>query len=156
MICTVRDDFIEHYIETYPRWEVQLSNGEHVFQDDGRPGVDPASAWLRLYDYCCKHNVYIKDMLIGFRSNTYSLPSNMDGYFFSKGAIGVFGGTKTISIFFVGILKNNILEVTRWKVPEMLKEETEIRDIEKAGECLIQKNMSQFMEQKDPSGEINI
>lgn len=148
-ICTQLDDFMVDYIERKARWEVKLNNGEKIYQDDGRPGVQPYSAWRRLRKYCEENQLYIIEMLFGFRSNTYSLPSNADGYFFSHGSRGCFGSTRTIFLFHVGVLQNGILNVTCWKTPEMLKENTECRDITKVGECLIQKNMLQFMEPKD-------
>jgi len=134
------DDFLQQYIEGCPRWEVTLNNGEHFCQDDGRPGLKPRSAWLRLGKYCQENDLYITNMLIGFRDNVHHLPPDQDGYYFSHGARGAFGNPKTMKLFFVGALQNGVLEVTCWKVPEMLKEATTIRDVNGAGECLITKN----------------
>ena len=149
MLCNVEDDFSRDYYENNPRWVVVLSNGESVFQDDGRPGVEPRSAWERLHNYCKDNNLHIQSMSIMFRSNRQALPSNMDGYYFSKGSRGAFGFPKTMQLFFVGILNNGKLEVSCWKVPEMVKEKTEERDPTQAGICLIQKDTSRSMVAQD-------
>ena len=138
-VCKVFDEFMQNYAECCPRWEVVLNNSERIYQDDGRANIEPQSSWLRLNNYCKENNLYIKEMVIMFRDNVFALPSNMNGYFFSKGARGMFGSTRTMQLFFVGTLQNGSLEVSCWKVPEMLKEWTETRDPEKAGECLIKK-----------------
>ena len=136
-VCKVFDEFMKHYAEGNPRWEVVLSNNERIFQDDDRPNVRPRSAWLRLGKYCEENELYIKEMTIMFRDNAYALPSNMDGYFFSKGARGMFGNPRTLHLFLVGTLQGGRLEVSCWKVPEMLSEWTEERDPDEAKECLI-------------------
>ena len=151
-VCKQFDEFIQTYAECTPRWEVVLNNNERIFQDDDRPGMQPKSAWLRLREYCEEHNLYIKEMTIMFRDNVFALPSNADGYFFSKGARGMFGSTRTMLLFFVGTLQSGRLEVSCWKVPEMLKEWTEERNPNEANECLIQrKDLPPSMEQKNLS-----
>ena len=139
-ICKTFDEFMQHYSEGNPRWEVVLNNNERVFMDDNRPDMEPVSAWLRLNKYCKENKLYIKEMTIMFRDNGFALPSNMDGYFFSKGARGMFGSDSTMQLFFVGTLQKGRLEVSCWKVPEMLKEWTEERNPNEAGECLIKRN----------------
>lgn len=142
MICTEFDAFAREYRECNPSWVVHLASGIIVYQDDGRPDVKPISAWERLRNYCIEHNDYITDMHIRFRCNVHHLPSNADGYFFSKGVRGGFGMPKTHQLFFVGALENNKLLVTCWKTPEMFKENTEERNPEEAGICLIAKNIN--------------
>ena len=155
-ICTDFDEFMSHYAENCPRWEVVLSNDQRVFMDDDRPDMEPRSAWLRLREHCKKEHLYIKEMTIMFRDNRFSLPSNADGYFFSKGARGMFGSVRTMHLFLVGALQNGRLEVSCWKVPEMLQEWTEERNPDEAGECLISKDdMLLSMEQPDPSCPTN-
>jgi hypothetical protein len=128
------------FIESNPRWEVNLNNNEHVVMDCDNINISIRNSWLRLKNYCLMNDLYIVDMIIGFRSNIFSLPSNMDGYFFCKGVRGAFGVPKTMQLFFVGALQNGVLEVSCWKVPEMLKEKTENRNIAENLECLITKN----------------
>ena len=133
------DNFIQNYIECNPSWMVVLNNGTTVYQDDGR--FEPNSAWERLGIYCKQNGLYITDMQIRFRTNIKKLPSNKDGYFFCKMARGMFGGPKTLHLFLVGYLEDGLLNLTKWKVPEMLEETSEIRDPAGADICLIAKDI---------------
>ena len=72
-----------------------------------------------------------------FRSHREHLPSNADGYFFCKSAIGSWN--MTWEYFLGGVVQNDIVHVTRWKVPELVVEAEEERDREKCLECLILK-----------------
>jgi len=137
MICTELDQYAQDYQELYPSWVVWLNNGTTVFQDDNRPGVEPHSAWNRLHSHCLYTGEYITSMQIKFRSNAYMLPQNADGYYFSKGVRAGFSNTKTLQLFFVGILNQGVLNVTCWKVPEMMKEKTEEREVDENNICLI-------------------
>ncbi len=149
MICTQHDDFIVNYQETSPCWVAWLNSGLVVYQDDYRPNIEPPSAWARLYNHCKETGDYIINMQIKFRSNVKSLPANADGYYFSKGARGSFGQPKTHQLFFVGTVQHDVLNVTCWKVPEMLEEKTEERNINEAGICLIRKNTNPSLGPKD-------
>lgn len=135
-MCLCRT-FNQDRFEGEPRWEVALNNGEYIYMDDGYG--NPPSAWIRLKEYCSKHKLWITKMLFGFRSNTRTLPENADGYFFCKGALGSMGSDKTIHYFIVGTLQNGILTTTKWRVPEMLEQETENRDSSLYQDCLIVK-----------------
>ena len=126
------------YIEENPRWEVTLNNGEHFWMDDGNPEYQTYSAWIRLKEYCQENSLYITNMWFGFRDNVHHLPPNQNGYYFCKGSRGCFGVPKTMQLFFVGTV-NTMLTVTCWKVPEMLEEQTEIRNIDRNSQCLIMK-----------------
>lgn len=140
MICTQRDNYVVNYQESNPSWIVELESGLVVFQDDFRPGVEPFSAWERLYNHCHTEKDYIRGMTIKFRSNAQRIPDNADGYYFSKGVRGALFLTRTINLFFVGTLNEGVLRVQCWKVPEMLPEAIEERDIKKAGLCLISRD----------------
>ncbi len=139
-VCTTWDTYMEMYAESNPHWRLVLNNGQHVYQDDHRPGETPTSAWLRLREYCETNNLYIVDMNIRFRDNAYALPSNMDGYYFSLGVRAGLSCPVAMPLFFVGTLQNEVLMVQCWKVPEMLYEWTEERGLGEAVECLIRKN----------------
>ena len=142
MICTERDQFIVDLQETCPSWVVGLNSGLVVYQDDYRPEVQPPIAWERLGMYCSQFDDYIINMQIRFRSNIKALPSNADGYYFCRGVRMSFGADGSTPLFYVGSLQNGILEVGRWRTPEMILEHTEVRDIKKAGICLISKNIN--------------
>ena len=119
-VCTVWDSYVADYAEGNPQWRVVLNNGEHVYQDDHRPGEYPTSAWLRLHEYCQENNLYIVDMNIRFRDNAYALASNADGYYFSLGVRAGLSCPVSMPLFFVGTLQNGVLMVQCWKVPEMM------------------------------------
>ena len=46
------DAYIRVYADNNPLWIATLSNGETIYQDDGRPNVKPLSAWSRVKKYC--------------------------------------------------------------------------------------------------------
>jgi hypothetical protein len=141
MICTTKDNYVTNYQENNASWIVWLYSGLVVYQDDLRPGLYPPSAWERLYYYCHETGDYIKEMQIKFRSNAHRLTPEADGYYFSKGARGALCLPRTIGLFFVGTLNDEVLLVRPWKVPEMMPELFEERDPQKAGICLISKNI---------------
>lgn len=138
MISTFEDDFVQNYKLGNPRWVVHLNNGTTVFQDDGRPGLSE-NAWLRLKKYCEENKLYIVRMHVQNRSNVKRLPSEMDGYVFRKGVRGVFGVDGTTNLFFTGWLSQDVLTVQKWRVPEMILENTEIRCINSMKDVLIKK-----------------
>jgi hypothetical protein len=120
-------------------WRARLSDGTEAVMDDGRPGEDPPSAWLRLRERVGNTGVRITGLSLQFRSHQQEsiLPANADGYFFRKSALGFLTGTETIESYLVGHLTDGRLFVQRWRVPELvLVEETE-RDPAEAGESLI-------------------
>ena len=42
------DSYVNQYGDKNPMWIAELSNGETIYQDDGRPNAVPESAWARL------------------------------------------------------------------------------------------------------------
>lgn len=124
-------------------WIVELSNGETIIQDDDRPGVKPNSAWERLGYYCSMNGLYIKNMKLKFRSHTEWIDSDADGFFFCRGVFGSF--QKCHQSYLTGTLKDGILEVVKWQVPELIQvpfiDDSMIqrRNPDEAGPCLIRK-----------------
>ena len=132
MICTVCDDFVPEL-----RWIVELSNGLTVYQDDGRPGLEPASAWIRLKSYLQEYSlVKIEKFRIEFRSHIEYLPDRQEGYYFSLGVGATWGGS-TDRHFNTGILVGDEIRIITWKVPELIVFSTETRKKEQGGQCLI-------------------
>ncbi len=134
------DDFTREQWLGQARWNVRLSNGEHIFQDDGRPGQEQ-SAWLRLAGYVREHNLKIEAMWLQFRNEPpRRLPEMAQGYFFRKSIGAFFPSGVSYGFYLVGHLKDGVVRVTRWKVPEMILVEEEARDPqdeEKVGLSLI-------------------
>jgi hypothetical protein len=120
MICTKEDDFTFEK----PRWLAVLNSGKTVIQDDYRPGLANHSAWLRLKEYIEETGDNIVELKLQFRSNHESpLPKNADGYFFSHMLASVNGG-ENIGFFVIGWVEDGKLQVQKWHVPSLLREET--------------------------------
>lgn len=134
-ICTQEDEFV---LEK-PHWIAHLSNGEKVYQDDGREGVEPQAAWLRLREYCRQTNISVVDLALRFRSHYEApLPKNRDGYFFVNKAVR-WSGSDTFSFMLIGCvdeLQEKVF-VQTWKVPELYKVGEEYRTFENTYETLI-------------------
>jgi hypothetical protein len=135
------DDYIKE-MQTDRRqaiWVANLSDGTSCFMDDGRPGVQPYSAWVRLKAHLEKTGLSIDNLRLQFRSNIKSdiLPAKASAYFFCKSALGHLNSADTLEFFLVGVLQDGKLRVQRWNVPELILVDVQERDVEKAGECLI-------------------
>ena len=133
MVCKEEDDFIFEC----PRWIAHLSNGERVFQDDGRPEVYPPQAWLRLKDYCRQNGLRVVNLTLQFRSHHEApLPANATAYFFINKIAKVQTGPQ-IEFLLIGHVENNKIKVQHWKVPELVCFGEDERPIEEGGESLI-------------------
>jgi len=141
-ISTSIDGYINQYADSNPIWIVTLSDGETVYQDDDRPGVEPHSAWERLGTHCKENNLYITGMKIKNRSHVEVVGEGGDGYYFCKSAGKFMFGDRTNHSFIAGILENGELRVRHWSLPEIVPDQFEIRDPAEAGVCLITKNKS--------------
>lgn len=135
MSLTFEDD---EFVRDLPRWVVDLDNGQSVYEDDGRPGTE-GSAWPRLGAYCREHGLSIAAMRLQFRSHVVHLPPGMDGYYFAKSSLGVWGEPESYAGFVAGYVANNQLLVRNFKVPELEPlGEPELRIIDSSKESLIQ------------------
>lgn len=123
-----------------PRWLAYLSNGERIIQDDNRPGVTPASAWLRLRDYCRQKHLHVVELKLQFRSHYESpLPAHAEGYYFSNKAGAVWGSKETEHFFIIGALVGNQVFAQHWKIPELVLVQEEIRTVEDSDERLLRR-----------------
>lgn len=133
----VTTEFDAHLLERYeskPRWEVTLSDGRKVYQDDERQGD---SSWKFLRKYLeVNPSLSIAKMFIGFRDNTYALPDNAEGYFFRNSVLSCWGAWEKHS-FIVGILEDGLVKVKKYELPELSFLGDEVRTIEDSGESLI-------------------
>ena len=123
-LCEKRDQFIMEKVI----WVVDLSDGRTIFQDDGRAGEDPHSAWSRLQEEVERTDVKITGMRLRYWDNIVFLPKNADGYYFSKSATfdNVTGAQG--SFFMAGILTDDDgLTVYRYSVPDLIRVETRER-----------------------------
>jgi len=133
------DSYVNVYGDNNPVWIAELSNGETIYQDDDRPGVDPPSAWKRLKTYCSANNIHITKMSVKNRSHIENVGSGDDGYFFCKSAGAFMFGDETIHSFVVGRLNDGKLLTRRWNMPEVIPESIEERNIGESLEFLITK-----------------
>lgn len=129
-VCKSKDGFVfEQSMAGEAHWVARLSNGETVYQDDLRPDESIPSAWIRLADYVREHGLSITALWLEFRDNIQKpLPENAEGYFFCKSAGAVWPGDSTIGFYIIGCLVRDKVRCQRWKIPELLVCETEIRD----------------------------
>ena len=133
------DTYINVYADNNPLWIVTISNGETIYQDDGRPNIEPASAWVRLKKYCEENNLYITNMKVRNKSHVEDVGSDYDGYFFCKSAGALMFGDTTQHSFVLGFLEGEKLSVRKWRLPELIPEEIEERDPYDLPECIIAK-----------------
>ncbi len=142
-VCKEQDGYIIELMESQTRWIVDLSNGERIYQDDDRPGVETNSAWIRLGQYVKANNLSIIYMRLQFRSHFINVndgpADKVNGFFFSKSALGSPGMGRTQDYYVAGTLRNGILQTKRWQIPELELDTdgVQIRDVTTAGECLI-------------------
>ncbi len=136
LVAKEYDQFIEDKDEAL--WIVTLSNNEIIWQDDDRPYVGHHSAWIRLKEYCEHNNLYIVKIQLKFRSHSeFIFCEDSEGYAFRKEAMGGFGVNITHHFYWLGILKNGIVHMEKWRVPELIKEEEEDRLPNSLLDCLI-------------------
>lgn len=116
-ICNKEDDFIFEK----PMWIALLSNGEKIYQDDGRPDLQIYSAWIRLSSYLKDTKLKIVDLYFRFRSNVvHILPENAEGYYFSNGVIGQLSSDFSINLFVCGEINNGVARIRNIKIPELI------------------------------------
>lgn len=139
-ICTEPDVYLGQCCDKSVIWSVVLSDGTTVFQDDYRPGVYPESAWIRLKQHCQDTGLFIKSMKVAFRSHEIDIGEDADGFYFCKGASAFMTSNITNELYIVGTLNDGMLRVEKWKVPELIKEGTELRNATIAGDCLISRH----------------
>tara|TARA_Y100000310_G_scaffold271078_1_gene285370 strand:+ start:48 stop:467 length:420 start_codon:yes stop_codon:yes gene_type:complete len=138
MLCTNGDD---KFLREKTIWIVELSNGISVFQDDDRPGIAPASAWLRLKKYVEENSLFIAKLSIKFRSHTKKLPA-AEQYHFAKG-VGCLVGSEPDDYYIFGLLSSGVLTRKKFKVPEIiLAEKTVVTDLDKYGPHMIKGNLN--------------
>jgi hypothetical protein len=118
-----------------PIWGAELSNGEIVYQDDERPGYEPAIAWRRLRGYCLTGNIYLKNLWLQYFSHKISaLPSNVPGYFFSFKNVFLLDSKSNFDYYMIGIVSGDSVIIQNYKIPELLYHGYTIRRVEKCDE----------------------
>lgn len=146
MICTEYDQFLKDKDQTI--WIVELeyygcdqSVWETIYQDDGRPEAI-GSAWDRLRQYLIdggnNYNQYcgICKFGLGFRDHLEWLPiegpQNIEGIYFSKGAIADMLNPHTCNCYVLGWIANGVLTKVWYRIPEVIEyQREEARDFDR-------------------------
>lgn len=130
MVSFEFDPFIKDKDKTI--WIATLSDGRVVYEDEYRPEYTEYRAWIRLGQFCKENNLYVKKMSIKFRSHIEEMKESDEGYFFRRGALGSHGAIKktTRHFYLTGPVICGKIHVENWLVPELILEESEVRDIE--------------------------
>jgi len=108
-------------------WQVQLNTGEMVYEDDDRPGFIP-SAWERLCLHCNETGNHIVSMWIRFRDHVECVGTEKEGFYLFKEIRHHPSWEKPEFYYIVGVLQNDIIKCTKWKLPEVLVDSTEDRE----------------------------
>lgn len=135
-LCTVENEATQDYMEGNARWVVKLNDGVTVYSFDRQ---NEEADWLKLKRYCEAENKYIKEMYIHFRSNYVSMEGGKDGYFFRRGALGGITMDYTENYMYIGYLQNNKIHVSKYRVPEMILQTSEVREVEGNQDSLIRR-----------------
>jgi hypothetical protein len=124
------DSFILGDEKDLPYWFVTLNNGETIYADDHRYG-DNDKTIVRLKNYCKKNELQVKTVVLKFRSHGELALSLKDdeSFFFRKKALGSFGDDKTSHFYLFGSVKDGIIKVQHWRIPELILEESDERDL---------------------------
>ena len=120
-VCTEWDTYINDFRLTNTMWFAELSNGEKVLQDDGRPGVKPSSAWIRLVDYCNENDLYVTKLYFSNGDGlTYPFDDEdgLEGAYFMKGASGDLFTSDTTYTYVFGNVDGNEIRIKKYSVPD--------------------------------------
>lgn len=146
-ICTSYDSYL-HEIDTTVL-VITLSDGTKVYSDDGRYG-EFDKAWLRLATHLKETALQIESISIKFRSHVEVAATrnpNTVGFFYTQGA-ACWIGQPTAKYFIVGTVEksgdSNVIKSSKWRVPEVIKEEDETREIVNYSEQIIWDNNATF------------
>lgn len=136
-------------------WVCELSNGENIYQDDERPGLEIESAWIRLAEYLTLNKLDIVSMKLKFRSHEEHVGKDVDGFFFRKSVLGGLGLNRrecpvNQHFFLAGVLKDGLIQVTKWHTPELTVAENEVRD------PLDRKNVGESLIVNNKNREVNL
>lgn len=126
-LCYYEDDFLEDKCI----WAAKLSNGQTVFQDDDRPGVDCRIAWFRLRNYVYTTDTDIVELYIKFRDHWELAGRSIegDGFFFTNCVVALLSSfSKQFNCCITGLVQKSNIYCTRWKLPEIINIESFVKE----------------------------
>lgn len=139
MLTKEYDNFIQERMEPpskLPSFVAELSNGETVYQDDGRYVEPSPFAWLRLKHYLTESNLNIEKLWLQYRSNKILVSSEAEGLYFCKGLIAGVGGDSS-QCFVVGILKDGGFAKLYYSIPDLQLKDCFQDEVDYSSELLI-------------------
>lgn len=139
IVTTTESEYVASRREGHTRWLVELNDGTLCYQDDGRPDCPEISGWIRLRQYCLNEGKWIKAMYLQFRTETVALPPNKDGYYFCNSVLSWLNSDKTFHYFVAGYEQDGKVYAKKYKIPELLLEEEDVRTVSDDDVCLIRK-----------------
>ena len=139
-VCTSLDKWMEDTWVHSTRWVVELSNGETVWQDDGRPGLED-SAWVRLKNYCEQNSLKIKNLRLKFRNNMPDKVYEGGDFFFSKLIRAAFisskGAADNSHYYLIGVTNGDTVMIDKWLVPALVLQDSFERNRSECEENII-------------------
>jgi hypothetical protein len=118
------DSYIAVYADNNPFWTINLTNGEHIYQDDDRPGLEIASAWKRAKIYIYENSLEIDNVTFRFAGYQYTVydskkDDTYDGCYFSRGKVGLLSdaNSRTIDVYVAGKVYGHQMSVVKFEVP---------------------------------------
>lgn len=139
MVTTTESEFVAANREGHTQWVVTLNDGTKCYQDDGREDCPTTSSWLRLRNFCQVNGLYIVSMYLRFRTENIHLPADKDGYYFCNSVLSWLNDSKMFHYYVVGYIENGVIYTKKYKIPELIVEEEDVRTIRTDDICLIQR-----------------
>jgi hypothetical protein len=143
-VSKVVDPFIAVYADSNPFWTIFLSNGECIYQDDDRPGLEISSAWKRARSHIYENDLEIDKVIFrfaGYEHEVYNRENDKTytGFYFSRGKSGFLtdSGSRTIDLYVAGKIYDNMMSVSKFEVPFLKKYECYERKIDANNESSI-------------------
>lgn len=120
---------------TIARWFAKLSNEQIWTQDDD----NELSCWTTLKNHVESNNLQVCGFWLANELRIANpLPVDAQGYFFSKKVTKLMGDEDEWHSYLIGVVKNGLILVQEWKVPELILVNKETRHlISTSKNCII-------------------
>lgn len=129
MITKTFDDFVHNRMmwENHTIFIAKLCNGEEVYDDSGREGMEPSYAWYRLKQYVVENQLWIVDLTLKYKSHVITIPSNKDGYYLGRGNVANVSDVRIdrSNYFIPGYYEDGKILREWYKIPELESMETD-------------------------------
>lgn len=134
------DPFVAVYADSNPFWTIELTNGQTIYQDDDRPGLEK-SAWLRARKYIYDNKLEIskvKFRFAGYEHIVYDTEKDLTycGFYFAKGLSALLSAENSREWKFYVAGKVHLVEsepvisVERYEIPMLEKRDCMERKVD--------------------------